>query len=142
MSENKEVPTRRNSHQGAITGWSQGGVALAVVIQILVGTMQGIQGITALINDELFLNLPNYVFAFDFTMWGWIHLILAVLLIVTGIALAAGSRVAAVASLVFLCLSAGANFFFLPLYPLWSVLIIAIDVFAMWAISKSGLVDQ
>lgn len=117
MTENKETPTRRNTRQTAVIGWSQGGVALAVVIQVLVGIMQGIQGLTALINDELFLTLPNYIFAFDFTTWGWIHLVLAVLLIVTGIGLANGSRVAAVVSLIFLCLSAGANFFFLPFTP-------------------------
>ncbi|WP_423059257.1 DUF7144 family membrane protein [Brevibacterium linens] len=142
MTENKETPTRRNTRQTTVIGWSQGGVALAVAIQVLVGIMQGIQGLAALINDELFLTLPNYIFAFDFTTWGWIHLVLAVLLIVTGIGLAVGSRVAAVVSLIFLCLSAGANFFFLPLYPLWAILIIAVDVFAMWSIAKSGLIDQ
>ncbi|SDS93937.1 hypothetical protein SAMN04489752_2908 [Brevibacterium siliguriense] len=137
MSEYTE--SRRST---VASDWVTGGIALAVVSQTLVGVLQFVQGLAALINDELLVSLPNYLFAFDFTVWGWIHLTLGVVLIATGIALAARNRVAAWASIFFLCLGASANFLFLPIYPLWSIVLLGIDFFALWAVTKSGLLGD
>ena len=115
------------------------GVMFAATLMIVGGIMQVFQGISAVANDELFVTLPNYVVTVDVSTWGWIHLVFGALVILAGFGLFSGSRVAAIFALVLAVLSAIANFGFIPYYPVWALFIIAVDVFVIWAIARSGV---
>ena len=122
-----------------VSGWAIGGVTFAAAMLMLIGSFQVLAGLAAIFNDEFFVIAPNYTYDLDITAWGWIHLLLGILLLVTGWALFAGRAWAAVAAIVLAMLSAIDNFFFIPYYPWWSLLVIALDVWVIWALTRPGL---
>jgi hypothetical protein len=101
---------------------------------ILVGAYQAATGLVALVGNELFVTTQNYVFQLDTTTWGWIHIVIGVLVVFAGCAVLARRTWGVVLGLVFCGLSAIANFAFIPHYPIWSMLIIALDVLVIWAL--------
>ena len=90
--------------------------------------------------DDLFVRTPNYVFSFDLTTWGWIHIVVGIVVAVVGGAILAGQRWALVAGIVLAIVSALMNFLWLPYYPVWAVVIIAFDIAVIWALST--ILDQ
>jgi hypothetical protein len=113
-----------------------GGISIgAAVILITVGIVQLFQGIAAVAEDELFVRGQEYTFKFDFTTWGWIHIVMGVVLVIAGIALMTGATWARVTAIIIAALSILANFLWLPYYPWWSISIIALDVVVIWAVS-------
>ena len=72
------------------SGWAAGGAIFAGVLMLVVGVFQGIAGITAIANDDFYVVTENYVFDLDASAWGWIHLILGVLVAIAGWSLIAG----------------------------------------------------
>jgi hypothetical protein len=129
---------RRTEGWGPISGWVIGGIAFAGMIMMIAGAFQGIAGLVAIFSDDFYYDTQNYTFDLDVTAWGWIHLILGVLLVFGGIALFAQRAWAVVLAVVFAALSAIENFFFIPYYPLWSILIIALDLWIIWALTRPG----
>jgi hypothetical protein len=123
-----------------VSGWAMGGITFAASMLILIGMFQAVDGLVAIFNDEFFVRTANYTFDFDVTAWGWIHLILGVALIVTGWGLFAERTWAGMVAIFLAMLSAIANFFFIPYYPFWAILIIALDVWVIWAITRPGAV--
>jgi hypothetical protein len=123
------------------SGWALGGVVFAACVLTLIGAFQVIAGLAAIIDDEFFVVARNYTFDVDTTAWGWIHLLLGVLLIVTGFGLFGRAAWAAVAAIFFASLSAVANFFFIPYYPGWAILIIALDVWVIWSLTRPGAIE-
>ena len=122
------------------SGWAVGGMIFAATVMSMVGVFQAIVGLVAIIDDEFFVVTRNYTFDIDTTAYGWIHLLLGIAVAGAGFALFAG-RVAAAAVAIFLAsLSAVANFFFIPYYPLWSILVIALDVWVIWSLTRPGIV--
>ena len=117
------------------------GVMFAATLMIVGGIMQVFQAISAIANDEFFVTLPNYVVTLDVSTWGWIHLVFGILVVIAGMSLFSGSRAAAIFALILAVLSAIANFGFIPYYPVWAVFIIAVDVFVIWAIARSGVLE-
>jgi hypothetical protein len=118
------------------------GVMFAATLMIVGGIMQVFQAISAIANDEFFATLPNYVVTLDVSTWGWIHLVFGILMVISGMSLFSGSRAAAIFALVLAVLSAIANFGFIPYYPVWAVFIVAVDVFIIWAIARSGVLES
>lgn len=119
------------------SGWVSGGVVFAATMMILVGVFQFFEGLAAVIDDEFYVVLPNYTYNLDTSAWGWIHLIIGALVVLAGIYLLRGSAVAGGVAIGLALLAAIANFFFIPYYPLWSLLVIALSVFVIWAVSKN-----
>ncbi|MGH3668372.1 MAG: DUF7144 family membrane protein [Acidimicrobiia bacterium] len=117
------------------------GVMFAATLMIVGGIMQVFQAISAIANDEFFVTLPNYVVTLDVSTWGWIHLVFGILVVIAGMSLFSGNRAAAIFALILAVLSAIANFGFIPYYPVWAVFIIAVDVFVIWAIARSGVLE-
>ncbi|MBA8960937.1 hypothetical protein [Rhodococcus opacus] len=117
--------------QGVAAGTSIG----AAIIMVTVGIIQFCQGIAAVAENEVFVSGVNYVYKFDLTTWGWIHIVLGVLVAAVGLALLTGAGWARVSAIVIAAVSIFANFLWLPYYPWWSVLIIALDVVVIWAVS-------
>jgi hypothetical protein len=115
-------------------GWVVGMSAFAVIIMVMIGIFHAVEGLAALFTNEIYLVGPRYVFAFDLTAWGWIHLLLGILLIVAGFGIRTGQLWARSVGIGFVALSMIGNFLFLPYYPAWSLLIIALDFFVIWAL--------
>lgn len=127
------TPTMRERGQG---GWAFGFTVFAGVMMVIIGVYQAIVGLSAIIQDTFYRVTPNYVFAFNVTGWGWIHLVFGVILVVVGFSILAGQTWARVAGIVLAALSAIANFLFIPYYPLWSILIIALDILVISALAS------
>ncbi len=102
---------------------------------VTVGILQLFQGIAAVAKDQVFVVGLDYVYKFDLTTWGWIHIGLGVVVAAVGLALFTGADWARVCAVVVAAISILANFMWLPYYPWWSVLIIALDVVVIWAVS-------
>lgn len=119
------------------SGWAIGGLVFASTMMIMLGLFQIFEGLAAIIDDEFFVVLPNYAFEVDTTAWGWIHLIVGVVVLVAGFFLLSGSRVAGTVAIILAVLSAVANFFFIPYYPFWSLLLIAVAIYVIWAVGRS-----
>jgi hypothetical protein len=118
------------------SGWAIGGVVFAGTIMIMLGVFEFFQGLAAIINDDFYVLLPNYAFNVDTTVWGWIHLILGIIVVVAGFYLFARSRVAGAIAVILAVVTAVANFFFIPYYPFWSLLIIALAIYVIWAVGR------
>jgi|KBSSwiStaDraftv2_1062776.scaffolds.fasta_scaffold1160296_1 hypothetical protein len=125
---------RSETYHPGPAGWVVGMSLFAATMMVIIGFFQVVQGLAALFQNQIYVVGAQYVFSFDLTAWGWIHLLLGILLIATGFAIATGQVWARSVGIGFAVLSMIANFMFLPYYPVWSLLIIAIDVFVIWAL--------
>ncbi|WP_327365997.1 DUF7144 family membrane protein [Streptomyces sp. NBC_01217] len=119
-------------------GWT----AFAVVLMIFGGAMAIFEGIAAITKDNVFVATRNYVFQFSLTGWGWIHLVLGIVIVLVGFALFTGALWARVVGIVFAGLAALAHFLWLPFYPFWSIVLIAINVFILWALCAAPLEEE
>jgi hypothetical protein len=132
-------PERRTP---TLSGWAVGGISFAVAILMVIGIFQIIAGLTAIFNDEFFIVAENYTFDLDVSAWGWIHLILGVLLLVVAYGLYSGATWAGITAVFLAGLSAVQNFFFIPYYPFWSLLIIALNIWVIWALTRPGAIRE
>ena len=108
---------------------------VAAVVLATVGVLQVFQGIAALARDEVFVVGIEYVYKFDLTTWGWIHLILGVVVVLVGVALFTGATWARIGAIILLALSIVANFLWIPYYPWWSLTVIALAILAIWGLA-------
>jgi hypothetical protein len=120
------------------SGWATGFILFAGLMMIMVGIWQALEGLIGIFENEFYVATRNYLFQFDATTWGWIHLILGLLVAFAGWGLLSGQTWARVVAIILAVLSAIANFLWLPYYPFWALLIIAVDVFVIWAIAAHG----
>lgn len=118
-----------------------GAVTFAGVMLAISSIFQLLQGIAAVADDKVYVRGLNYTYEFDVTAWGWIHIIIAVIGLATGIGLLVGQTWARVAGIAIAGLAMLANFAFLPYYPFWSIIVIAFDVFVIWALCRQLSTD-
>jgi hypothetical protein len=121
-----------------VSGWATGGTVFAGTILILVGVFEAISGLSAIFEDEFFVVTENYLFDLDVTAWGWIHLILGVVVAFTGWSLLARKAWAGAVAIVIVMISALANFLFIPYYPFWSLLMVGLAVWVVWSLTRPG----
>jgi uncharacterized membrane protein len=141
MSTEPHYETGRGPDRPGVSGWAIGGIAFAGTVLIMIGAFQTIAGLVAIIDDNFYVVTRNYTFDLDASVWGWLHLIFGILLIVVGWALFARRPWAAVTAIMLAALSAIANFFFIPYYPFWAILVIALDVWVIWALTRPGAIE-
>ena len=122
----------------ATSGWAVGWTYFAAIMMMLIGTFQAIAGLVAIFDDEFFVATREYVFQFDASQWGWIHLIWGVLIAVAGGFLLTGSVLARTVGVVMALVSAVLGFAWLPYAPVWGVTIIAIAISVIWALTAHG----
>ncbi len=136
-----DTPTSRSADRSrapAPTGWV-GWLVFAGAMMILVGAFQAIDGLIALFNDELYVVRPSgLVVNIDYTAWGWTHLLLGILLIAAGYAVFSGKVWGRTLGVIAAMISAIVNFAFIPAYPVWSLLIITVDVLVIYALIAHG----
>ena len=120
------------------TGWV-GWIVFAALMLVMLGIFHVMQGLVALFRDEVYVvGSDGLVVSVDYTSWGWTHVIGGAIAIVVGACLMAGQMWARVVAVVVAMLSAFANIMFLPAYPLWSMIMIAVDVLVIWAVTVHG----
>jgi hypothetical protein len=123
------------AEEGGWTGW----IGFAAIMMVLAGCFQGIAGFVALFKDEVFVvRDTGLIVSVDYTTWGWIHLGIAALLLLAGASLFAGNMYGRIVGVLVAMLSAVTNLVFIAAYPVWSVLIIAVDIFVIYAIVVHG----
>ena len=105
---------------------------------ILVGVFHVIDGLVAPLDNGFYVVTRAYTFQFDTTSWGWIHLILGVVIGFAGWGLLSGRTWARAVAITLAGLSIIANFLFIPYYPFWSITAIIIGVFVIWAVATHG----
>ena len=114
--------------------WASGLTAFAAVMLFLVGLLDIFRGIMAIAEDDVFLTTRNYVFEYDLTGWGWIHLALGAVAVIVSFGLFRTATWARVTGVAIAGLVIIANFLSLPYYPVWSVVMITISGFIIWAL--------
>lgn len=124
--------------QNEPSGWAIGWALFAAVMLITVGCFQVIAGIAAIAEDDIYAKGPDYVLQLDVTTWGWLHLALGALLILSGLGIMSGNVLARTVGVLVAAVSMVANFAFVPWYPIWSIAVIAVDVAVIWALTAHG----
>ena len=113
-------------------------VLFAAIMMFLVGVFQAFTGLVAIFNDEFYVATQEYLLKFDQTTWGWVHLILGLVVAAAAVGLMAGRTWARAVAIVLALISAIVTFGFIPYYPLWALIIIALDVAVVWAVAAHG----
>jgi uncharacterized membrane protein len=135
-----QPPYQSSTGPDEVSGWAVGGVVFGATVLMLIGVFQAIAGLVAIFDDDFYVVTRNYTFDLDVTAWGWVHLIIGILLVIVAYGLFVRSTWAGVTAIVLASLSAVANFFFIPYYPLWAILLIALDIWVIWALTRPGVV--
>jgi len=114
--------------------WATGFAMFAAILMIIAGLWGIIVGISAILNDKVFVTTQGYVYEFAITVWGWLHLIIGILVGGAGIGIIQGATWGRAVGIAVASLSLLANFLFIPHYPIWSIAIIVLDVLIIWAL--------
>lgn len=132
------MPRQRGQAAPEPTGWV-GWLFFAGVIMILGGIFQAIAGLVAIFNEAYYL-VPStgLVVGVNYTAWGWVHLAVGVLVLLAGFGVLTGQTWARVVGVILAGISAILNVAFLAAYPLWAVIVIALDVVVIYALCVHG----
>ena len=114
---------------------SYGVSIFAGVLLMTLGAFEILQGFSAVLKDDVFVKAPNYTYAIDLTTWGWVNMIIGAILVAVGVGIVRGQVWANSAGIGLAVISALGQFAFMPYYPFWSILIIALDVLVIWALA-------
>lgn len=120
------------------SGLAVGMTVFAGTIMIMIGVMHVFQGIVALVNDTFYVVGEEWVLQLDATSWGWVHLILGAVSALAGFFVFSGAVWARTVGVIMAVVSALASFAWLPYYPVWALVVIALDVFVIWALTAHG----
>jgi hypothetical protein len=132
------MPRQASRAAPAPTGWV-GWIVFAGVMMVMVGTFHMIEGLIALFKDEYYLVAKSgLTVEVDYTAWGWTHLIAGAIVFAAGLGLFAGQMWARVVGVILAVVSALLNFAFIAAYPFWSSIVIAMDVFVIYALTVHG----
>lgn len=115
-----------------------GFTGLACLALILIGIFEFFAGLTGMLQDEVFGNPRNYLFDLGAFGWGVVHMTLGAVLVAAGFMLVLGAVWARAIGVAVAAISAIVNFMAIPYYPLWSMLIIALDMGVIWALTVHG----
>jgi hypothetical protein len=123
----------RHSGEGSGAG-AMAGSALAGVLMIIGGAIAFLNGLAMVIKGGFFVYSANYAYHWSTKGWGWTHLILGAIIFAAGFGVLLGLAWARAVGVVLVTLAAIASFLTIPFYPVWSIVMIAVDVFIIWAL--------
>lgn len=118
--------------------WAAGWATFAGLMMIMLGVFHAIAGLSEIANSDSYVVTQEYVFKFSSTTWGWIHLILGIVVFFAGFGVFRGAVWARTVGVILAILSAAAAFAWLPYVPFWSILLIFIAVSVIWALTAHG----
>jgi hypothetical protein len=129
------VPRSEARGMSAWVGW----IAFASMMLIMLGTFHVIEGIVALTKDSFFLvHSSGLVVNVNYTTWGWVHIIAGCLVVAAGVGILNGQIWARIVGVGVAFVSALLNIAFLSAYPVWSILMIALAVVVIMALTVHG----
>ncbi|MET8946345.1 hypothetical protein ABZX30_22870 [Streptomyces sp. NPDC004542] len=114
--------------------WAGGLTIFGAVMLMIAGVLDIFRGIMGIAQDDVFVATPSYVFRFDLTGWGWVHLILGAVAVIVSLGLFQAALWARIGGVTIAALIIIASFLSLPYYPVWSVVMIAMSAFIIWAL--------
>jgi hypothetical protein len=120
-----------------MTGWT-GWIAFASFALLLVGIFHLIAGFVALFKDDIYLSINNVAWVFSYTSWGWIHIIGGILSIIAAGSLMQGKMYGRIIAVIVAFFAAIANMAFIPIYPVWSIIMLVINIVVIWAVIVHG----
>lgn len=116
------------------TGWV-GWIYYASIMMVLAGTLNILAGVVGIFNGNFYASLNGQLIAFDYGTWGWIHLLLGLAVVATGVGLITGKYWARIVGMALIVISIVANVAFLPVYPWWSTIVLIVDGLVLYAIA-------
>jgi hypothetical protein len=119
------------------TGWV-GWIYFASMMMLVLGGLQALSGLVAIFKDDFYVASQKGLVIFNYTTWGWINLVIGLIVVITGIEIARGSGWGRVFASILIVLSALANLTFLPAYPVWSIVALVIDGLVLYALTVHG----
>jgi hypothetical protein len=120
------------------TGWT-GWVVFASFMMIMLGFFQAVEGLVAVFDDGFYrVSSSGLVVNVDYSVWGWVHLLLGTLIVISGVGVLAGNAAARAVGVLLAGLSALVNLAFIEAYPIWSVIVITVDVLVIYALTVHG----
>lgn len=138
MSGSTAVDARGSVRETARSGW-YGWVVFAATMLLMLGTFHALAGLVALFREDYFLvGKSGLVVGVDYNAWGWTHLVFGVIVALAGAALYAGATWARVVAVLVALLSALINVAFMAAYPVWSAIMIAVDILVIYAVTAHG----
>jgi hypothetical protein len=120
------------------SAWAAGWISFAGFMMIMLGSFHAIAGLVGIIDDQFYVATQKYVFQFDRTTWGWIHLIVGIIVVLAGFGVFSGAVWARIIGVILGVVSAIAGFAWLPYYPIWGIAIIAVAIAVIWALTMHG----
>jgi hypothetical protein len=120
-----------------VTGWT-GWITFAGVMMVIGGGLNLFYGIVAAVNDEWVVWTNRSSLYLDVSEWGWVHIILGAIVLLSGIGVFSGNILARTVGVIVAAISLIVNFFFIPAYPLWALTVIVIDTLVIWALTAHG----
>jgi hypothetical protein len=120
------------------SSWAVGWTAFAGTIFIIGGIFQAMAGLVAIVDDQFFVVSNQYVFELSTASWGWSHLIWGIVIVLTGIGILTANTLARVIGVVVAAITALINFAWLPYYPIWGIIMIAVSFSVIWALTIHG----
>jgi hypothetical protein len=141
MAFEGSYPTGRAARSTAndeVSGWAVGITFFAAIMLLLIGSFHMMTGFVAILDDSFFQVRPGYALQIDTTTWGWIHLVGGGLAMIVGGLLITGNVIARIAAIAIAVISAIGNFWSIPYYPVWSILMLAFDIAVIWAVTTYG----
>jgi hypothetical protein len=120
------------------SSWAVAYTLFAAVVLMMIGAFHFMAGLVGIVNDEFYVVSSTWVFEFDATAWGWIHLLGGILVVVAGFSVLKGHLYGRIIGTMVAVVSAIVNFAWLPYQPWWSILMIGLAISVIWALTVHG----
>ena len=111
---------------------------LAGILMVLLGGWWIITGFVAIVNSDFYVVTQEWLFEFSTTSWGWTHLILGIVVLLAGLGVFGGAVWARTVGVILAVISGLVAFAWLPYYPVWAILFVAMSVLTIWALTVHG----
>jgi hypothetical protein len=135
MSRQASTSSKTRPTGKPVSTWTLGVVIYGSILLMLVGLFQMFEGLAAILDNNFFPDTRHYLFDTNVSAWGWVHLVLGVVIVVAGFNVMGGRTWARAVGIAVAAVSAIDSFLFIPHHAVWSILIIALDVSVIWALS-------
>jgi len=118
--------------------WAAGWATFAGLMMIMLGIFHAIAGFAEIVDPDSYVVTQKYIFKFDASTWGWIHLIVGILVFFAGFGVFRGAVWARTVGVILAIVSGAAAFAWLPYVPFWSLLLIFVAISVIWALTAHG----
>ena len=122
----------------APSGWAVGWAMFAATMLFISGFLQALAGLSAILGNDFYAVSDNYVFRLDASTWGWVHLLVGIVVFCCGLGILKGHVLGRTVGVFAAAGVIVTNFTWLPYSPVWSTILIAIGISVIWALTAHG----